>query len=136
MTLKPLYAAALGAVMMTPSLAAAQQGRAVVSIYHAAPGQQLALMKFLADQDRVAAAAGVAKPQVYVHEDGADWDYLTIGPATTPAQDAALEAAGKRLGIDAGPRSALEFRKYIMNHTDTLVRGPMTAGEYVTSMER
>jgi len=129
---KSLVVAIAAAIAMLPATALAQEpGRVIVSTWHAAPGQQVALLKWLADQDRAAAAAGVAKSQIYAHTEGAEWDYLVIQPETTPAQDAAVEAAGKKLGIDTGPHSALDFRKYIATHTDTIARGPMTAAEYL-----
>jgi hypothetical protein len=74
----------------------AQDGpTAVVSIYHAAPGQQVPLLKWLARQDQIAAAAGTPAAQLYVHQDGADWDYVLIQPQTTEAQDAAYNAAAR-----------------------------------------
>jgi hypothetical protein len=109
-------------------------GRAIVSIYHAAPGQQEALMRWLADQDRAAAAAGVAKAQVYVHTDGDSWDFITINPLTTDAQDKAIDEAAKKLGLTTGPRVGLELRKHIARHTDTFVNGPMTAEQYLASL--
>ena len=138
-TSKIIFAALAAASLSLPAAAsaqdaAAQPGRAIVSIYHAAPGEQLALLKWLADQDRAAAAAGIGTAQLYAHTDGAEWDYLVIQPVTTPAQDAAVEAAGKRLGIETGPRSALEFRRHILSHTDTFVRGPTTAAGYLTML--
>jgi hypothetical protein len=129
-------AAAISTLILSASPAVAQQapGRAIVSLYHAAPGQQEALMRWLADQDRVAAAAGVAPSQVYVHTDGASWDFMIINPVTTDAQDQAIDAAAKKMGVAYGPRASLEFRKYILEHTDTFVRGPMTAAAYLTSL--
>jgi len=118
----------------SPVLAQPAPGRAIVSLYHAAPGQQEALMRWLADQDRAAAAAGVAPSQVYVHTDGASWDFMIINPVTTEAQDKAIDEAAKKLGVASGPRAGLEFRKYIASHTDTFVRGPMTAAAYLTSL--
>jgi membrane-bound lytic murein transglycosylase B len=130
------FAAVVAATFLLPSHASAQRqvGKAIVSIYHAAPGQQVALMKWVAQQDRVAAAAGVPAGQLYVHTDGAEWDYLVIQPVTTPAQDAAMEIAAKRLGVDVGPRSGVEFRKHILSHTDTFVAGPTTAASYLASV--
>ena len=108
--------------------------RAIVSLYHAAPGHQEALMQWLADQDRVSAAVGVAPSQVYVHTDGDSWDFMVILPVTTDAQDEALDAAAKRMGVANGPRASLEFRKHIQTHTDTFVRGPMTAAQYLAGL--
>ena len=118
----------------SPALAQPAPGRAIVSLYHAAPGQQEALMRWLADQDRAAAAAGVAPSQVYVHTDGASWDFMIINPVTTEAQDKAIDEAAKKLGVASGPRAGLEFRKHIASHTDTFVRGPMTAAAYLASL--
>jgi hypothetical protein len=128
--------AAISTLILNASPAVAQQapGRAIVSLYHAAPGQQEALMRWLADQDRVAAAAGVAPSQIYVHTDGASWDFMSIGPVTTEAQDQAIDAAAKKMGVAYGPRASLEFRKYIQDHSDTFVRGPMTAAAYLSTL--
>ena len=91
-------------------------------------------MHWLADQDRVAASVGVAPGQVYVHTDGDSWDFMIIYPVTTEAQDAALAAAAKKMGLASGPRASLEFRKHIQTHTDTFANGPMTAAEYLSSL--
>ena len=135
MRTKMLFAAAAALACSFATPAAAQDpGQAIVSLYHAPPGHQIELLKWIAGQDRVAAAAGVAQGQLYVHTDGDSWDYMLIQPVTTAAQDAAMEAAGKKLGIDAGPRAAIEFRKHIQSHTDTFVRGPMTAAQYLAAV--
>lgn len=135
MLIKLAAGAALSAAVLLPSTALAQPAqRAIVSIYQAPPGHQEALMRWLADQDRVAASVGVAPAQVYAHTDGAAWDFLVIQPVTTEAQDEAIEAASKKMGMATGPRAGLEFRKHIQTHTDTFVRGPMTAAQYISSL--
>jgi hypothetical protein len=136
MLVKLIASAALSAAVLLPSAAVAQPAapRALVSLYHAATGHQEALMRWLADQDRASAAAGVAPGQVYVHTDGDTWDFMVIYPVTTEAQDAAIDAAAKKMGLPTGPRAGLEFRKHIQTHTDTFTRGPMTAAEYVASL--
>jgi hypothetical protein len=121
------------AAALSSGVATAQDApTAIVSIYHAAPGQQVALLKWLARQDRVTVAAGNPAAQLYVHQDGADWDYVLIQPQTTDAQDEAYEAAAKRLGVDVGPRSGIEFRKHIISHSDTIARGPTTVAAYLS----
>jgi hypothetical protein len=138
MIFKMAAAAAATACALTCSIAIAQSpaqpGRAIVSLYHAAPGQQEALLRWLADQDRAAAAAGIAPSQVYVHTDGDSWDYMVINPVTTDAQDSAMEAAAKKMGISYGMRASLEFRKYIATHTDTFARGPTTAAQILANL--
>lgn len=102
-----------------------------IAIYRAAPGQQVALLKWLDAQNRAAAAAGVPIGQLYAHTDGDSWDYLAVDPATTPAQDAAVDAAARKMGMPTGPAANLEFRRYIATHTDTFAIGPVTPAQYL-----
>ena len=125
-------AVALACASATPAMAQ-PSGRAIVSIYHVAPGHQVAFLKWLDQQDQIAAAAGIAKGQLYAHTDGDSWDYVVVNPVTTEAQDAAFDAAGKRMGINT-MRGGMELRKHLNSHTDTFVRGPMTAAEYLASV--
>jgi len=135
MRIKLAFTAAAALAFAVPSMALAQSPPgAIVTVYRAAPGQQVALLKWIAQQDRIAAEAGVPRSQLYVHTNGDSWDYLMIAPQTTPAQDAALEAAAKKLGLMSGPRVGIELRKYIAHHTDTLVNGPTSAAEFLASV--
>ena len=135
MRIKMLIAATAALTCLCSAPASAQDaGRAIISIYHAAPGHQIELLKWLANQDRAAQAAGVQGAQLYVHTDGDSWDYLMVAPVTTPQQDAAIEAAGKRLGIEAGIRASIDLRKHIASHTDTFVRGPMSPAQVLSSL--
>ena len=133
------YAAAAAAgVIAATSIAYAQAAsppRAIISIYHAAPGHQQALLEWLAQQDRIAAAAGVASSQIYAHTDGDSWDYLMIAPVTTDAQDQALDAAAAKMGLPTGPKVGLELRKHIQSHTATFVVGPMTASQMLDRLK-
>ena len=111
--------------------ASAQSGpQEIISIYHVAPGQHVQFLRWEDQQDRLARAAGIAPGRLYAHTDGDSWDYLVINPVTTPAQDAALDTAGKKMGVNV-MRGGIEMRKYITSHTDTFVRGPMSAAEYL-----
>jgi hypothetical protein len=126
-------AAALGA-LASGSIVYAQADsphKARIAIYRAAPGQHVALLKWLDGQNRAAAAAGVPIGVIYAHTDGDSWDYLAIDPVTTPAQDAAVDAAAKKMGMAAGPAASIEFRKYISSHTDTFAIGPVTPAQYL-----
>ena len=122
-------AAALACAFATPA-AAQTAPRSIVSIYHVAPGQQVGFLKWLAHQDEMAAAAGVAKGQLYVHTDGDSWDYVVISPATSEAQDDAIDAVATKMGMNPR-RGGLDLRKYLTSHTDTFTRGPTTAGDYL-----
>ena len=106
----------------------------IVSLYRAAPGQQVALLKWMARQDQASQAAGLPASQIYVHTSGDSWDYLVINPATTKAQDDAVDAAARKMGISAGPRASIEFRTMIASHTDTIATGPRTAAQILASL--
>lgn len=133
--MKLAAAASLGAIvsgtMVYAQAAAPQPPKARIALYRAAPGQQVALLRWLASQNRAARAAGVPTGQLYAHTDGDSWDYLAIDPVTTPAQDAAVDAAARKMGMPVGPASSLEFRKYISMHTDTFAIGPVTPEQYL-----
>ena len=126
----------LAGMTAPPALAqtAPAQQQHVISLYRAAPGQQPALLRWLADRDRASAAAGLPPSQLYVHLDGDSWDYFLVAPATTPQQDEAVEAAARKLGLSAGPAAGIELRRYIAVHTDTIVAGPTTAADFLRSI--
>jgi hypothetical protein len=126
-------AAALACSFATPA-DAQERGRVTVSLYRAAPGHQIELLKWIAEQDRIAAAAGIGAGQLYAHTDGDSWDYVVIYPQTTPAQDDAIDAAAKKMGMPSGPMVAIELRNHIAVHTDTLARGPMTAAQMLADL--
>jgi hypothetical protein len=134
--LMKLAAAAALSAIASGTIVYAQAGsseppKARIAIYRAAPGQQVALLRWLDAQNRAAAAAGVPVGQLYAHTDGDSWDYLAIDPVTTDAQDKAVDAAAKKMGLATGPAASLEFRKYVAVHTDTFAIGPVTPAQYL-----
>ena len=132
MKLKLAFAAAAALAFAMPGAALAQdKSGSIVSIYRIANGQQVNFLKWLAHQDEMAAAAGIAKGQLYVHIDGDSWDYVVVYPQTTDAQDDAVDAVARKMGMNPR-RGGLELRKYISSHTDTLARGPTSAADYLT----
>ncbi len=135
MKLGMIFAAAAALSIAMPSIALAQTptepASATVTLYRAAPGHQVMLLQWLAQQERVAAAAGVPFGQLYVHQNGDSWDYLLIAPDTTDAQDDAFDAAAKRLGVPTGPGVGIELRKHVAWHTDTIASGPMSVADYL-----
>ena len=131
MKLKLAFAAATALAFAMPTVATAQEApESIVSVYRIASGQQVAFLKWLAHQDEMAVAAGVAKSQLYVHSSGDSWDYVVIYPQTTKAQDDAIDAVAKKMGMNPR-RGGLDLRKYISSHTDTMARGPTSAGDYL-----
>ena len=109
-----------------------EPGRARITIYRIAPGRQLDFLKWLAAQDEVAKEAGIATVQLYAHLDGDSWDYIGIGPVTTPEQDKKADEVAAKRGLKAGFAASLEFRQFVASHSDTYAAGPMTAAELVS----
>ena len=106
-----------------------------IEIYRIAPGQQQAFLEFIAKCDEVNRRAGLPPRQLYVHSDGADWDFLFIQPAHTPADKAAaLDKAWDEMGMPSGSNFFFEIRKYIAVHTDTTAKGPTSAADYLATM--
>ena len=126
-------AAATACILATPAIGQ-DAPEHIVSLYRAAPGQQVALLKWMAAQDRASAAAGVAASQIYVHLSGDSWDYLVINPVTTKAQDDAIEAAARQMGVVSGPRASIQFRTMIASHTDTTAIGPTTSARILANL--
>ncbi|MCH8323121.1 MAG: hypothetical protein IIB64_08640 [Proteobacteria bacterium] len=120
-------------VFLGPITASAEDGAGeyVVSLYQAAPGKQLELLKWLAEQDEIGAEAGRPPAQIFAHMDGDSWDYLVISPVGTDEQEAAFAAAAKKRGGKVGFAAGLKFRSMIHTHTDTVAWGPTTAAELV-----
>lgn len=129
----PLAAPLLFAIAtLAPTPGQAQEpAKAIVSIYHIAPGKQLEFLKWQAARDAAAAEAGVAATQWYVHMDGDSWDFVGISPMTTDEQDDKIEKIVAGKGMTTGFKAGLEFRTMVASHTDTLARGPTSAQSLV-----
>lgn len=103
-----------------------------VEIYRIAPGQHEAFLREIARYDEANRLAGLPPRQLYVHSDGASWDFMLIQPAKTPAdKSAALDAAWDRLRLPSGADFFLSFRRFIAEHTDTTAIGPTTAADFL-----
>jgi len=129
-----LAAAALAAA--TPAFAQAAPNPPLmdIEIYRIAPGQHEAFLKEIARYDEANKLAGVPPRQLFVHSDGADWDFILIQPESyPPEQQAALDNAWKKLGLPSGADFFLNFRKFIADHTDTAAIGPTTAAGYLAT---
>jgi len=61
---------------------------------------------------------------------------MGINPVTTPAQDDAMDAAARKMGINGGVQASMELRKYIASHTDTFTVGPITADQALERLAR
>jgi len=128
---------AFALVFLTVQAFAAEPPRMLVEIYHIAPGQHTAFLEAIAKYDEANRMAGLPPRQLYVHSDGASWDFLFIQPAETPPdKTAALNAAWEKLGLPSGADFFLSFRQYIASHEDTFVLGPTAAANFLASRKK
>ncbi len=99
------------------------------------PGKHEEFLRHLALLDQANAEAGLPPRQLFVHQDGASWDFVLLQPAhNTDEQNAKLDAAFKKLGIPQGAKFFVNFRKLIAEHTDTFVE-QTTAAEYLKKLD-
>ncbi|MCB2047341.1 MAG: hypothetical protein KDE32_03845 [Novosphingobium sp.] len=104
----------------------------LVEIYRIAPGKHREFLQAIASYDEANRIAGLPPRQLYVHQDGASWDFMLIQPARTPDDKrAALDAAWEKLGLPSGPDFFFTFRSMIAEHSDTFASGPTTAAVYL-----
>ncbi|MCE5232571.1 MAG: hypothetical protein ABFC67_09965 [Mizugakiibacter sp.] len=111
--------------------AAGKQPYALVSLYRVAPGIHLEFLKWMAAREQVAHDAGLPPTHWYAHLNGDAWDYLAVGPSTTPEQDRKVDELSTKRGLTTGMKASLEFRGMIAWHTDTATIGPVSAADLV-----
>jgi len=132
LTLPVLAQATAPAAASAPAAPAPQ--KLLVEIYRIAPGQHLAFLQAIASYDEANRMAGLPPRQLYVHRDGASWDFMLIQPAEIPDDKSeALGAAWKKLGLPSGADFFLSFRQFISSHEDTFVSGPTSAADYLAT---
>jgi len=112
---------------------------AEIEIFKLAPGKQEAFIRKLAQWDEVSAAGGVGPTQMYVHEDGDEWDILLLKPfpktPITAAQQAAMNAKAEQMGLKTGPAFWLEIRKNMASHTENKTNGPLSAAQWLSRLD-
>ncbi len=106
----------------------------LVEIYKIVPGQQEAFLRFVAKLDAVNQSVGLPPRELYVHSDGAAWDFILIQPAKTPPEKAAAyDEAWAKSGLPSGADFFFEVRRFIVDHSDTFAKGPITAADFLAS---
>jgi hypothetical protein len=123
---------------LLPGAAAAQApaGKKLVEIYRIAPGKHEEFLRAVAKLDEANRRAGLPARQLYVHSDGASWDFLLIQDADYPeGKGEAVSKAYRELGLPSGPRFFVEFRSLLLEHTDTFAHGPTTAAAYLGELD-
>ena len=129
--------AAMAAPAIAPAAAPASAakpdtGKVLIEIYRIAPGQHHAFLELIALYDEANRLAGLPPRQLYVHQDGAAWDFILIQPADTPeGKSEALAEAVKKTGAPRGADFFFEIRRFIADHSDTFALGPTSAAEWL-----
>lgn len=123
------------AVWSSRASAQAEPETYIVSMYRVAPGQHVAFLQWMANQEAAAAEAGVPAGEWYVHQNGDHWDFLQIAPDITDEQNDAIDVAAAARGLKTGPQASIELRQYVAWHTDTFAGGPMTAAELLAAAQ-
>jgi hypothetical protein len=110
--------------------------RKLVEIYRIAPGKHEEFLRFIAFLDDINIQAGLPPRELYIHNDGAGWDFIIIQPASTPPDKAdALAKAWEESGAPSGPNFFLHIRQFITEHSDTFATGPTSAADYLSGVE-
>ena len=120
--------------------AAVEWPEAYFEIFKLAPGKQEDFIRRIAKADEVSRAGGQPPIQIFVHQDGADWDVLLFKPVReekpTSEQRAAMDAKRKELHMESGPAYFVGIRETIASHTDTKTYGPITAAQWIERLDQ
>jgi hypothetical protein len=120
--------------------ASAEWPEAYFEIFKLAPGKQEDFIRRIARTDEVSKAGGQPPIQIFVHQDGADWDVLLFKPVRaqkpTPEQRAAMDAKRKELHMESGPAYFVGIRETIASHTDTKTYGPISSAQWLERLDQ
>lgn len=111
----------------------------VFEMFRLVPGQAEAFIRSMAVWDKVSIAGGQPPTQLFLHAGGEGWDVLLYKPARpkpTPAQEAAMAAKIKELGLATGALYFLEIREQMADHIHFEATGPTTAQQWLEQLDR
>ncbi|WP_411820040.1 hypothetical protein ABFZ85_00700 [Hyphococcus formosus] len=110
--------------------------KVLIEIYRIAPGKHKAFLEAIESFDEANERAGLPPRQLYVHSDGANWDFMLIQPASTPPEHKeALNKAWDDLDLPSGAKFFISFRENIAEHSDTFAYGPTSASAFLSSLD-
>lgn len=118
--------------------AAATLSYPAFELFRLVPGRAEEFIKGVAIWDQVNLAGGQPKTQLYLHEDGEGWDVMLFKPpraTPTAAQNAAMAAKMKELGLVGGPMFFLQLRDNVADHAHLVMQGPMLAENWLKELE-
>src|SRR3546814_9687279 len=98
---------------------AAEMTTPTFEMFRLAPGKTEAFIRDMALWDKVSVAGGQPPTQLFLHAGGEGWDVLLYKPARpkpTPAQEAAMGAKIKELGLPTGALYFVGVREMMADH--------------------
>jgi hypothetical protein len=85
--------------------------------------------------DAASKAAGIPPREIYVHQDGGNWDFMLIQNAEyTDEQRAKIGPVLEKMGLPRGADFFVQFRQFVAEHSDTFVEGPTTAEAWLRKL--
>lgn len=127
------------ALAQDPPAAEAELTAPVFEMFRLVPGQTESFIRSMAQWDKVSIAGNQPPTQLFLHEGGEGWDVLLYKPARpkpTPAQEAAMAAKAKELGLATGAMYFLEIRQQMADHVHFEATGPTTAAQWLETLDR
>lgn len=135
--------AALIALSTGPALAQDKPAPEMIppsfEMFRLAPGKTEAFIRSLVDWDKVSLAGGQPLYQMFLHSGGEGWDvvlYKAARPKPTPAQEAAMAAKIKELGLASGALYYLEIRDQMADHVHFDATGPHSPAAWIAELEQ
>lgn len=122
----------------TPAPVAVEMTTPTFEMFRLAPGKTEAFIRSMADWDKVSVAGGQPPTELFLHAGGEGWDVLLYKPArpkATPAQEAAMAAKVKELGLPSGARYFVQIREQMADHTH-FEGNKTTAAQWLAELER
>lgn len=107
-------------------------------LFRLVPGKTEEFIRSVALWDQVNAAGGQPKTELYLHEDGEGWDVMLYKPprsTPTAAQQAAMAAKMKELGLTGGPLFFIALREKVADHAHLVMKGPTLAESWVAELD-
>jgi hypothetical protein len=126
-----------GAALLGSSLALADEPapRKLVEIYRIAPGKHAEFLRMIAKFDAASKEAGIPPRELYVHQNGGNWDFMLIQNAEyTDEQRAKIGPVMEKMGLPRGADFFVTFRQFVAEHSDTFVEGPTTAEAWLRKL--
>jgi len=108
----------------------------LIEIYRIQAGMHEQFLRMLAKFEEAERQAGLPERELYVHQDGAEWDFIIIKREDpSPEKMAKAYENLKKMGGPTGGRFFLEVRKYVAEHSDTFAEGPTTATDWLKKLD-